>query len=89
MSCFQSSKVRILGQYQHTETPTQIIEMELSAEKIEQNEGKKIDFPRTIGVINLDRTSGKGNFIDIWSNIRMKGLVKQETIPKELNCKPT
>ena len=89
VSCFQSSNVQMLGQYQYTVTPTQITEIELSAEKIEQDEGKKIDFPRTIGVINLDRNSGEGNFIDIWSNIRMKGLVRQENMPKKLLCKPT
>jgi len=88
-SCFQASSVQIAGQYLYTVTPKQIIEMELSAEKIEQDEGTKIDFPRTIAVINLDQNSGEGNFIDIWSDIRTKGLVRQENIPKKLHCKPS
>lgn len=88
VSCFQSSHVQITGRYQHAITPKQIVELELSAETITQEEGEKIEFPRTIAVINLDRKSGQGNFIDIWSTIRMKGLVKQEIIANALQCQP-
>lgn len=86
-SCYHSANVRILGQYQHSTTPKRIIEIELAADNITQDQGKKIEFPRTIGFINLDNTTLEGNYIDIWSNIRTKGLVKQETIAKKLQCK--
>lgn len=88
VSCFQSSHVLITGRYQHEITPKQVVEIELSAETIDQEEGEKIEFPRTIAVINLDQKSGQGNFIDIWSSIRTKGLVKQEIIAKTLQCEP-
>ena len=45
VSCFQSSHVLITGRYQHVITPQQIIEMELSAETIAQED-------------DLDRSSG-------------------------------
>lgn len=87
VSCFESSSVQIAGKYRYKTTASEVIEMELSAESIVQNGDEKTEFPRTIAVINLDKNSGQGNFIDIWSNIRMKGLVKQDTIAKTLQCK--
>jgi len=91
-ACYEKVKVMASGITQTHIALNHIVEIELTAETIQQDsshkKGKRENHPRTIGFVNLERQSGRGSYSDVWEAIRMKGLYQQPITRRALQCKP-
>jgi len=90
-ACYEHIKAHVSGTAYTEIALNKVVEIELIAEKIEQNvsqqKGKQKTHPRTIGFVNLERETGRGSYSDVWEVIRMKGLYQQPVVNRAMQCK--
>lgn len=68
-ACYQDDRLKVTGEYEFR-TYESSIELELLSTKITTTKGNRNNFPRTIGLLRLDKKTLQGHFIDIWAVIR-------------------
>lgn len=84
-ACFQAEKIKFTGQYEQR-GQTNIQDIELLAQTMVVDEGEVQKFPKTIGLISLDKKSGKGHFVDIWATTQAYGKNKELPANAEVTC---
>lgn len=83
-ACFHKENIIIQGRYKNTTYPSTLV-IELLATHIEGLQTS--DFPSTIAVVTLDKSTLKGITTDIWANIRSPIEINKRYV-SEITCKP-
>jgi hypothetical protein len=84
-ACFHIEDVTIKGTYQLLNLDD-AWHLELLGEQLNDQRGKIKDFPRTIGRVDLNKSTLKGVFIDIWAVIRNQSTDQILPSSIELTC---
>lgn len=84
-ACFHIEDVNISGKTK-LHTLHNGYALELLGTQFEKTGGSLDKFPKTIGLINLNKENMKGRFVDFWAIIRGHGKNKPEAIVSHLQC---
>ncbi len=84
-ACFNIKDIIIKGKYQYFELDDSF-QLELLGKQIQEDSGKIENFPKTIGLVKLNKRTLEGVFIDHWATIRAQNYSREKTPSLKLVC---